>query len=307
MGTPHFAVPVLNSVASREEITLVVTNPDRPKGRGRSVAPPPVKEAAKSLGIPVYQPGRLKENSDAFERIRREMPDFIVVVAYGQILPPGILGIPRITSLNVHASLLPKYRGAAPINWAIIEGEEKTGITIMEMEEGLDSGPILLLREEAILKEDRADSLAVRLSLLGARSLVEVLEQYREGKARGVPQDHDRATYAPMIKGEDGKIDWNCDAVKIRNLSRGLYPRPGAYTTYKGKRLKVTACSVERYPAAPSSIPGDILEVRRDGIVVRCGRGNILITRLQPEGKREVDGWSYVQGYRVMEGQRLGE
>ncbi len=307
MGTPHFAVPVLNSLASREEVSLVVTNPDKPKGRGRSVASPPVKEAAQSLGIPVYQPEGLKKNTDAFERIRGEKPDFIVAVAYGQILPPGILGIPFIAPLNVHASLLPRYRGAAPINWAIMEGEEMTGITIMEMEEGLDSGPVLLLREEVIRQEDRADSLALRLSSLGAQSLLEVLDLYREGKAKGVPQDHDRATYAPMIKSGDGKIDWNSDAVKIRNLSRGLYPRPGAYSTYKGKRLKVTVCTVERLPRAPAANPGDILEVRRDGIVVKCGNGNLLITRLQPEGKREVDGWSYVQGYRVTEGQRLGE
>jgi methionyl-tRNA formyltransferase len=306
MGTPEFAVPTLKALTSDEEVTLVVTNPDRPKGRGRSLTPPPVKEAAASIGIPVYQPVGLKGNAEALSRIEGEKPHFIVVAAYGKILPPEVLEIPRFLPLNVHASLLPGYRGAAPINWAIINGEKKTGITIMEMEAGLDSGPILLTKMEEILPEDTAHSLAIRLSRLGAQVLSEALLLHRKGELKGVPQDHGSATYAPMIKKETGRIDWSKEGKEIRDLARGLLPWPGAFTTFGGKGMKILSCETETLPTAKEAPPGEILETRKDGIVVKCGRGNIRITRLQPEGKREIDAWSFVQGYRVEAGQRLG-
>jgi methionyl-tRNA formyltransferase len=306
MGTPEFSVPSLVGLAESEDLTLAVTNPDRPKGRGRSVEPPPVKVAALDRGIPVFQPERVKNNPDAVSRIREEEPDIIVVVAYGKILPPEILEIPRYGCINVHASILPKYRGAAPINWAIINGETQTGITIMKMDEGMDTGPILLVREEQIRDDDTAQSLGERLSRLGAAAIVEALTLLRAGKLEETPQDNDEATYAPMIKKDLGEIDWKEPAERIRNLVRGLHPWPSAYTIYGGKSLKIIACDVEKPPVPMGKVPGEIGEVRRDGMLVRCGEGSLLLTRLKPEGKKELDAWSFVQGYRVAEGQCLG-
>lgn len=306
MGTPEFSVPTLVRLAERENVTLVVTNPDRPKGRGRLMVAPPVKVASLERDIPVIQPERVKSNPEAVSRIREENPDLIVVVAYGKILPPEILEIPRLGCINVHASILPRYRGAAPINWAIINGEERTGITIMKMDEGMDTGPILLIREEEIREHDTAQSLGWRLSELGAETIAEALDLLREGRLHEKPQNHDDATYAPLIKKELGEIDWSEPADKIRNLVRGLFPWPSAYTLYGGKGLKIISCDVEEPPVPMGKVPGEIGEVRRDGILVRCGSGNLLLTRLQPEGKKELDAWSFVQGYRVAEGQCLG-
>ncbi len=306
MGTPEFSVPSLEVLSERESVTLVVTNPDRPKGRGRHTEPPPVKVAALKMGIPVYQPEKVKNNPDAVSRLREEAPDLIVVVAYGKILPPEILEIPRYGCINIHASILPKYRGAAPINWAIINGEKKTGITIMKMDEGMDTGPMLLIREEEIRGDDTAQSLGERLSALGASAIVEALNLLREGNLQETAQPHDEATYAPLIKKELGEIDWSEPAEKIRDLVRGLYPWPSAYTQYTGRSLKILSCDVESTPVAMGKDPGEIGEVRRDGILVRCGEGCLLVTRLKPEGKKELDAWSFVQGYRVVEGQCLG-
>lgn len=306
MGTPEFSVPTLRALAEREHVTMAVTNPDRPKGRGRQLVAPPVKVVARERGIPVYQPDRVKNNPEAVRVIRDEEPDIIVVVAYGKILPPDILEIPKFGCINVHASILPKLRGAAPINWAIINGDRRTGVTIMKMDEGMDTGPILLVREEAIRDDDTAQSLAGRLSELGSQAMADALSLMRGGKLVATPQDNDEATYAPLIKKELGKIDWSEPADTIRNLVRGLYPWPSAYTSLSNKNLKVVACQVEQPPVDIGVAHGEIGEVRRDGILVRCGQGYLLLTRLQPEGKRELDAWSFVQGYRVSEGQCLG-
>lgn len=306
MGTPAFSVPALSRLAESEEVAMVVTNPDRPKGRGRQVEPPPVKRAAIDLKIPVYQPERLRNNPEAVLRIRRAKPDVIVVVAYGKILPPEILTIPPYGCINVHASILPKLRGAAPINWAIINGDRRTGITIMKMDEGMDTGPILLIREENIREDDTAASLSGRLSELGARTIVEALPMLREGKLQEIPQDDDEATYAPMIKKEMGQIDWGDPAERIGNLVRGLFPWPSAYTSFQGKTLKIFGCEVDPPPLSMGNEPGEVAEVRKDGILIRCGSGYLLVTRLQPEGKKQLDAWSFAQGYRVRAGQCLG-
>ncbi|HEY5765854.1 MAG TPA: methionyl-tRNA formyltransferase, partial [Candidatus Deferrimicrobiaceae bacterium] len=217
LGTPRFAVPSLAALAERETVTLVVTNPDRPSGRGRSVAMPPVKEEALRRGIPVYQPEKARA-PESVERIRAERPDLIVVVAYGQILPQAILDIPRLFCVNVHASLLPKYRGAAPINWAIARGETVTGVTIMRMDAGMDTGPMLLARELPIGEEDTAGTMFDALSRLGADALSDALDRLRAGTLREIAQDGARATYAPMLKKEHGAIDWAKSAREVRDL-----------------------------------------------------------------------------------------
>lgn len=306
MGTPEFSVPSLIGLASTEQVTLVVTNPDRPRGRGRSVVPPPVKVAALDLEIPVYQPEKIKQSPHVVRRIADEKPDVIVVVAYGKILPPELLEIPEFGCINIHASILPKYRGAAPINWAIINGEKKTGISIMRMDEGMDTGPVLLVKEEPVYEDDTAKTLSERLSRVGAEAILEAMALLKESRLVAVAQDDGEATYAPMLKKETGRIEWAKGANKLRNFVRGLYPWPAAHTTLKGRNLKVIACEVEPLPFREGKIPGEITEVRRDGIVVQCGEGKLLLTRLQPEGKKEIDAWSFVQGYRVTEGLCLG-
>ncbi|RMG59738.1 MAG: methionyl-tRNA formyltransferase [Deltaproteobacteria bacterium] len=306
MGTPDFAVPSLKVLIESEEVVLVVTNPDKPKGRGKKVLPPPVKEVALQAGIPVFQPLRLKGNEEAVREIASYRPDLIVVVAYGKILPPEVLSIPKLFCVNVHASLLPKYRGAAPIQWSLINGETRTGVTIMKMDEGMDTGPILLMREEEIRDDDDAGTLSGRLSLLGAEALREALDLLRRGELVETPQNDSEATYAPMISKEMGEIDWSQPAEKVRNLVRGLSPQPGAFTSFRGKRLKVRRAAVEEMPLDKGLPPGTVADVRKDGIVVACGDGSLLLQVLQPEGKKEMDAWAFAQGYRVSRGECLG-
>jgi methionyl-tRNA formyltransferase len=300
LGTPVFAVPSLDALARAEEVTLVVTNPDRPAGRGRELTPPPVKNEAQRLGIPVVQPEKAK-HPESVARIAAERPDLIVVAAYGQILPPSILDIPRHGCINVHASLLPRYRGAAPINWAIVRGETVTGITIMKMDPGMDTGPILHMREEPIGEEDTAETMLPRLAALGAEVLTEALEKHHAGTLTETPQDGERATYAPMLKKEHGRIEWGRPAREVRNLVRGMTPWPSAYTDHAGKTLKVLAASVRE----GNGEPGEILSVDRDGLVVACGEGSVLLTKVQPEGGRAMSSHEYAQGRRVRKGDRL--
>ncbi len=300
MGTPEFAVPSLDALARTEQVTLVVTNPDRPSGRGRAVAAPPVKREAQRLGIPVFQPGKARD-SGSVARIDAERPDLIVVVAYGQILPPSILDIPKYGCINVHASLLPRYRGAAPINWAIARGETMTGVTIMRMDPGMDTGPMLHVREMPIREDDTAETMFPRLSALGAQALSEALGKLREGTLAEIPQDGDRATYAPMIRKEHGRIDWGKPAREVRNLVRGMTPWPSAYTDHGGKTLKVLAASLRE----GKGTPGEILSVDRDGVVVACGEGALLLDTVQPEGGRAMSSRQYAQGRRIRKGDRL--
>ena len=303
LGTPRFAVPSLAALAERETVTLVVTNPDRPSGRGRSVAMPPVKEEALRRGIPVYQPEKARA-PESVERIRAERPDLIVVVAYGQILPQAILDIPRLFCVNVHASLLPKYRGAAPINWAIARGETVTGVTIMRMDAGMDTGPMLLARELPIGEEDTAGTMFDALSRLGADALSDALDRLRAGTLREIAQDGAQATYAPMLKKEHGAIDWEKSAREVRDLVRGMTPWPSAATVHRGKALKVLSAAA-REARGGAAAPGEVLSVGKDGIEVACGDGTLLLARVQPEGGKAMSAWDYAQGHRVGKGERL--
>ena len=303
MGTPRFAVPSFASLAEAVDVILVLCNPDRPAGRGRSMASPPVKDEAVRRGIPVFQPDRAR-HPDAVARIAAEAPDLIVVVAYGQILPKSILDIPRLGCINVHASLLPKYRGAAPINWAVARGETVTGITIMRMDVGMDTGPMLHVRETPIGEEDTAETMFSNLSILGAEALREALEKLREGTLDATPQDAALATYAPLLTKEHGRIDWSRPAGEVRNLVRGMTPWPSAFALHAGKTLKVLSCLPDREPGR-GGVPGEIVALGRDGIGVACGEGVLRLQVVQPEGGKAMDAWAYAQGRRVATGERL--
>ena len=303
MGTPRFAVPSLAALAEAVDVTLVLCNPDRPAGRGRSMVSPPVKEEALRRGIPVFQPEKAR-HPDAVARIDADAPDLIVVVAYGHILPKSILDIPRIGCVNVHASLLPKYRGAAPINWAVARGESVTGITIMRMDEGMDTGPMLHVREIPIGEEDTAETMFSKLSILGAEALREALRKLREGTLGETPQDAALATYAPKLAKEHGRIDWNRPAGEVRNLVRGMTPWPSAFALHAGKTLKVLSSAVAGESGAAGE-QGKIVALGRDGIAVACGEGVLRLQVVQPEGGKAMDAWAYAQGRRVAAGERL--
>ena len=300
MGTPAFAVPSLSALAKSENVTLVATNPDRPSGRGQALSPPPVKVEAQRLGLPVFQPEKAK-HPDSVLRIAAERPDLIVVAAYGHILPKSILDIPPHGCINVHASILPKYRGAAPINWAVARGETMTGVTIMKMDVGMDTGPILLVRKMPIADEDTAQTIYEKLARLGAEALTDALLKLHEGTLAETPQDDSLATYAPMLKKEHGRIDWSRPAVEVRNLIRGMAPWPSAFTSHGGKVLKILSASVRERRGEP----GEILEVGGDGIVVACGDAALALGTVQPEGGRAMSSRDYARGHRVKEGERL--
>lgn len=306
MGTPDFSVPSLSALADSENVILAVTNPDRPSGRGQALAEPPVKAEAARRGIPVFQPEKAKA-PESVARLSAESPDLIVVVAYGHILPPSILSIPKHGCINVHASLLPKYRGAAPINWAIARGETVTGVTIMRMDPGMDTGPMLHVREIPIGDDDTAGTMFPRLAALGAEALGEALRKLREGTLEETPQDSALATYAPMLKKEHGLIDWARPAREVRNLVRGMTPWPSAYAVHGGKTLKILSAAVEgaAVPGGRPGAPGEIVAVGRDGVVVACGEGALRLDRVQPEGGRTMDARAWAHGRRVAKGDRL--
>ncbi|MBI5189307.1 MAG: methionyl-tRNA formyltransferase [Nitrospirae bacterium] len=304
MGTPEFAVPTLSALAAAgHEVTLVISQPDRPKGRGRKTVPPPVKVRAEVLGIPVYQPEKVKVQ-EAVVRITAERPDVIVVAAFGQILPKSILDIPPMGCLNVHAAILPKYRGAAPINWAIIRGETVTGVTIMKMDVGMDTGDMLLAGEEPIRPDDTAGALTGRLAALGAGLLIKALDELQAGRLAGVPQDPEGATYAPMLKKETGRVDWTKPAIEIERQVRGLDPWPGAYTSRVGETLKIWGARVADVSA--TGAPGEVIEAGPAGIRVLTGDGALLITEIQTDGGRRMDVRDYLAGHKVTAGERLG-
>lgn len=300
MGTPEFAVPTLTALARVEEVTLVVTNPDRPAGRGRTLSEPPVKREAGRIGIPVFQPEKAR-SPEAVARISAERPDLIIVAAYGQILPQAVLDIPRIGCINVHASLLPRFRGAAPINWAIARGETVTGITIMKMDAGMDTGPMLHVREMPIGEDDTAETMFPALAALGAEALIEALGKLREGTLAETPQDGEKASYAPMLKKEHGRIDWSRPAGEIRNLVRGMTPWPSAATGHAGRSLKILSASVREGKGQP----GEILSADRDGIVVACGEEALALGNIQPEGGKVMSSREYALGRRIRKGDRL--
>lgn len=308
MGTPEFAVPTLEALlAAGYPVKGVFTQPDRPVGRGKEIAMPPVKQAALAAGIPVFQPQRLRGDAEALETLRRLAPDCIVVVAYGQILPEEVLNLPRYQCLNVHASLLPRYRGAAPIQWAILNGDTETGVTTMLMEKGLDTGPMLLKATTPIGPEETADVLGRRLSEIGADLLVRTLPPWFAGELVPEPQDDAQATYAPMLKKEMASLDWSQGAKTLHDRVRGLYPWPGTITTLAGQTVKILASSVSDRPADDAA-PGTIIGLSDEGWEVACGSGALRIHQVQIPGKKPQAAAEAARGLRVVQvGTRLGE
>ena len=303
MGTPEFACPTLRALIARgEQVVAVVTQPDRPKGRGQQTLPPPVKLLAERHGIPVLQPVKVR-HPDAIEEIRALDPDLIVVIAFGQILPKALLEIPRHGCINVHASLLPRYRGAAPLNWCIINGETETGVTTMMMDVGLDTGDMLLKSATRIDPDEDTSALHDRLSCMGADLLAETLDRLAAGELVPEKQDDALTCYAPMLKKEDGLIDWSKDAQSIKNLVRGMTPWPGAYSMLEEKLLKVYRVRI----GSGSGAPGEVLGAGRDGIEVACGAGSILIQELQLEGKKRLSAAEFLAGCKLQPGASLGK
>jgi len=303
MGTPEFAVPSLKAL-KEAGFELVITQPDKPAGRGKKLTPPPVKVEAERLGIKVYQPERIKDNEELRRILEEIKPELIVVAAYGKLLPEWLLNIPKKGAINVHASLLPKYRGASPIQAALLNGEEETGITIMKVSPELDAGDILSQESLKIDREDNAQTLHDKLSALGAKLLVETIPKYLRGEIEPKPQEHEKATYAPQIRKEMGKIDWQLPAERIFNMVRAFYPWPTAYTTFRGKLLKITKAEPIQESADGSF--GEIVKVERDGFLVKTGDGLLKVKRVKPQGKREMEAEDFIRGYRPQSGERLG-
>lgn len=308
MGTPDFAVPSLRALLDAGyEIVAVVTQPDRPKGRKKVLTPSPVKEAALSLGLPVLQPERMR-NADAVEELSRYAPDLIVTAAYGQILPKAVLSLPKLGCINVHGSLLPKYRGGAPIQRSIINGENVTGVTIMYMAEGLDTGDMISSVEVPIGEEDHSGTMFAKLSQAGSELLLATLPSIVDGTAKATAQDEHLATYAPNLSREDERIDWNKSARELFNQVRGLYPMAGAYTTLNGDTFKIWSCSVDTPSGiSPNASPGTVTGTGPDGIVVQCGDGKLLLKEIQPAGKVVMKAADWLKGSRLAEGAVFGE
>ena len=302
-GTPRFAVPTLEKlVEAGHSVRLVVTQPDKPKGRGMELAPSPVKQRALELDLPVTQPNKINANEDFQAQLTAIKPDAIIVVGYGRILPQWMLNLPPMGNVNVHASLLPKYRGAAPIQWAIANGEIITGVTTMRIDAGLDTGDILLQKEVLIAPEDTAETLAPRLAAIGAEFLIETLHGLQAGTIQARPQDHSQATLAPILKKEDGQMDFRRPANELWNRLRGFQPWPGAFTTFRGKKLNV-------WKAKPISrtLPEAALVAEGDHLFVGCGEKTALeLIEVQPEGKKRISACDFMHGYRPANGEVLG-
>lgn len=306
MGTPDFSVGALEALLQAgHEITAVVTQPDKPKGRGKEMQFSPVKECAIKHGIPVFQPVRIKR-AEAVEQLRSFPADVYVVAAFGQMLSKEILEIPAYGSLNIHASLLPKYRGSSPIQQAVIDGEEKTGITIMQMNEGMDTGDILYKKELRLDKKETGESLFHRLAVLGAEAIVEALVILEEDKIIPMVQEEGKATYVKMIQKSDGLISWNDPAENIERLIRGMNSWPSAYTRWRGKQLKLWEADVVS-GSLEAMKPGMVCEVTRDTICVACGEGILEIHQVQLEGKKRMSTRDFLLGYKIEQGELLGE
>jgi methionyl-tRNA formyltransferase len=297
MGTPEFAVPSLQILIDRNENLLgVVTQPDRPVGRGQQLKPPPIKQLTLKYNIPVFQPEKVKRH-DFIEKLKALAPDLAVVVAYGQIFPRSLLEIPTRGFINVHSSLLPAYRGAAPINWALINGETETGVTIMVLDEGMDTGDIILQEATSILPDDNAPTLHDRLSLFGAELLGKALDMLKTDSWNPTPQNHSMATYAPMLKKENGLINWDNDAKNILNQVRGMTPWPGCFTYLDGKLLKIhRAKALGKQQGVP---PGRIVSVSQNGIEVAAGKGSLMLKEVQLEGKKKMAAEDFIKGYKL--------
>ena len=303
MGTPHFSVPGLQALHQNGyEIALVVTQPDRPKGRGRRITPSPVKQTALDLGYPVIQPSFIK-TPDFANQIKSLKPDFQVVIAYGKILPENVLALPRIGTINIHASLLPRLRGAAPIQWAVINGETETGVCSMLMDKGMDTGDVLLTAKEAIEPGDTAGTLHDRLAVKGARVLIDTLNAYADNTIQPIPQDHNLATYAPMLTKDDGLINWNKSAKSLENFIRGVSPWPGAYTFWGDKRLKIF--STTPITADISQPSGTVLVGFPDELRVATGDGVLSIREIQGASGKRLAIKDFLRGHPIQPGTML--
>lgn len=302
MGTPDFAVPALKALAEGgHEIAAVVTQPDKPKGRGGKMQFPPVKEAALELGITVYQPARVKE-PEFWEQLKQLQPEVIVVAAFGQILPKVILELPKYGCINIHASLLPKYRGAAPIQWAIIDGEKETGITTMQMNAGLDTGDMLERVSVEIAADETGGSLHDKLAALGGPLILSTLEKAAAGTLVPVKQDDTQSCYAKMLDKKLGELDFSKPAAELERLIRGLNPWPSAYTRFRGKTLKLWRAEVvDGYKGTP----GEIVELTKDSIIIATGEKCLSVRELQLEGKKRMDTEAFLRGVSVEKGERL--
>lgn len=306
MGTPEFAVPSLQVLLDGEDLVVgVVSQPDQPSGRGMALHAPPVKMLAEAHHISVFQPQKLR-TSQALEQLQAWHPDLIVVAAYGKLLPNEVLTLPPLGCINVHASLLPRYRGAAPIQWAIARGESETGVTIMSISERMDTGDILLQRSLPITADDTGGSLHDKLSRLGAEALRDAIGLLKKGELVGRPQNETEATYAPLIKKEDGRIDWTTDAVAIERRMRAFTPWPSVYTTFNGKLLKVFKARVEAPHARPTLAPGSVAEVSPVHVLVETGNGRLSLLEVQLEGKKRMAIEEFLKGHAIQRGARLG-
>lgn len=309
MGTPDFSVGTLEAlVEAGHEVVLAVSQPDKPKGRGKEMQFTPVKECALKYNIPVYQPRRVRE-AECIEELRKYNADIMVVVAFGQILPKEILEMTPYGCVNVHASLLPKYRGSAPIQWAIINGEEVTGVTTMQMDEGLDTGDMLLKTEIPIEEKETGGSLFDKLAAAGAKLCVETLEALQNKTVTPIPQGETTTAYAKMLDKQLGNIDWNQTAIEIERLIRGLTPWPSAYTDWNGKVMKIWDAEVDFEKVEAMEIeearPGTIVKVEKDAFYVQTGDGLLKVLELQIPGKKRMDAGAFLRGYQVKVGEML--
>jgi methionyl-tRNA formyltransferase len=300
MGTPDFAVPSLKELHKNHyDVALVVTQPDRPKGRGRKVISPPVKETAINLGYEVIQPVSIKTDN-FIEIIRKHEPDLFVVIAYGHILSKNIIELPRIGSINIHASLLPKYRGPAPIQWAIINRERETGVTTMFVDEGMDTGDILLSAKLEIAPDDTSAMLYDRLAKLGADLLIKTIKAIEAEEIKPIPQDHKKATYAPLLKKNDGHINWKKPAEDIEAFIRGITPWPGAFTFYDNKRLKIFAA--EPISSDITAPPGTVIKSFTDELRIATGKGALSILKIQSESGKQLSIKDFLRGCSIPPG-----
>ena len=301
MGTPDFSVPALNAlVEGGHDVIAAVTQPDKPKGRGKSILMPPVKARALELGIPVYQPVRVKKDEEFLQKMKELAPDVMVVIAFGQILPKALLDVPKYGCVNIHASLLPKYRGAAPIQWSVIDGEAVTGITTMMMDEGLDTGDMLEKVEIPLEEKETGGSLHDKLSMAGGKLILSTLEKIEHGTIVRTPQTEEGTCYASMLTKALGDIDWTKDAVSIERLVRGLNPWPSAYTSYEGKTLKIWEAKVSSEHADGAC--GQIIKLDKDTIWVKTGDGLLGVKELQLEGKKRMKTDAFLRGFSMTEG-----
>ena len=305
MGTPDFAVPVFEElIRAGQEVVLAVTQPDRRSGRGKESTPPPVKRAAIAASVPVYQPEKVRTD-EAYEQLKAYQPDLIVVAAFGQILPQRVLDLPRLGCVNVHASLLPKYRGAAPIQWAVINGEKESGVTIMQMDAGLDTGDILMQESIPLDPEETGESLYEKLSAMGGKLLIRALPAIEDGTIERTAQTDEESSYAGMLKKEMGLIDFSRPADELERLVRGLNSWPSAYTYHGGKQLKIWRAAVG--PGTGGAVPGQIVKVTKNEVSVACGEGSLVLLEVQAEGRKRMETAQFLLGNALREGEMLGQ